>query len=154
MKRLIIISTVILMAFAMSAAYANQSNTGCGLGSVIFKGKNGLVSQVLAVTTNATFGNITFGITSGTSNCQQFSGIVSNERINTFVAHNLDNLAIDIARGSGEYLNTFAVLMDVRETERASFYSKLQGNFSRIFTSQEITYDQVLRNIETVLSSS
>jgi hypothetical protein len=70
------------------------------------------------------------------------------------VSQNLDSLAIDIARGNGEYLNTFAVLMDVREADRAAFYSKLQSNFSRIFTATSITHDQVLRNIETVLGSS
>jgi hypothetical protein len=154
MKRVLIVLTVLVMMFTMTAVYANQSNTGCGLGSLIFKGKNGLVSQTFAVTTNYSFGTQTFGITSGTSNCQQFSSIVSNERINIFVSQNLDSLAIDIARGNGEYLNTFAVLMDVREADRAAFYSKLQSNFSRIFTATSITHDQVLRNIETVLGSS
>lgn len=154
MKRLLIVLTILVMAFAVTAVYANQSNTGCGVGSMIFAGKNGLVSQTCAITTNGILGNQTFGITTGTLNCQQFSGIVSNERVNTFVAQNMDSLAIDIARGNGEYLNTFAVLMDVREGDRAAFYSRLQSNFSRIFTSRNVTHDQVLRNIETVLRSS
>ena len=154
MKKILAVFTLLITAFAFTVVYANQSNTGCGLGSIIFKNKNGLISQTLAVTTNGTSGNQTFGITSGTSNCQQFSGIASNERINTFVSQNLDNLAIDIARGSGEYLNTFAVLMDVSETQRAGFYSKLQSNFSRIFTGSTVTHDEVLRNIESVLRSS
>ncbi len=154
MRKFIIVFTVFATAFALTAAFANQSNTGCGLGSVIFQGKSGLISQTLAVTTNGTFANQTFGITSGTSNCQRFTSIASNERINIFVSENLDNLAIDIARGSGEYLSTFAVLMDVREGDRAAFYSKLQRNFSRIFTSPNITHDEVIRNIETVLHSS
>ncbi len=154
MKKILVILTVFATAFAFTAAFANQSNTGCGLGSVIFQGKSGLISQTLAVTTNGTFANQTFGITSGTSNCQRFSSIASNERINVFVSENLDNLAIDIARGSGEYLSTFAVLMDVRESDRAAFYAKLQRNFSRIFTSSNVTHDEVIRNIETVLHSS
>ena len=154
MKKVCIVLTILVMAFAVTAVQAQQSNTGCGVGSMIFAGKTGLVSQLLATTTNGIFGNQTFGITSGTLNCTQFSGIVSNERANTFVAQNMDSLATDIARGNGEYLNTFAVLMDVRENDRAAFYSKLHSNFSKIFTSRDVTHDQVLRNIETVLTSS
>ncbi|MEM4713890.1 MAG: DUF3015 family protein, partial [Candidatus Bathyarchaeia archaeon] len=103
-----------------------------GLGSVIFQGQSGLVSQTLAATTNQSTYTQYLGITTGTSNCQRFTRLVQNERLNQFVAENLDNLAIDIARGSGEYLNTLAVLMDIRETDRPAFYSTLQRNFSRI----------------------
>jgi hypothetical protein len=35
---------------------------GWRLGSIIFKGQDALLFQVLAVTTNGTFGNQTFGI--------------------------------------------------------------------------------------------
>jgi hypothetical protein len=38
---------------------ASQSNTGCGIGTIIFEGKDGLVSQVSAATTNSSFGNQT-----------------------------------------------------------------------------------------------
>lgn len=50
---------------------------------------------------------------------------MSNERINTYVADNMDNLANAAARGQGEYLNTLAVLMDVPEVSRTDFYARL-----------------------------
>lgn len=130
---------------------ASQSNTGCGLGSLIFKGQEGLLFQVLAVTTNGTFGNQTFGISSGTLNCSQPSKLASYERLNNYVADNMDNLASDIARGEGEYLNTLAVLMEVPEGSRDDFYSKLQNNFSHIYTSPQVKSIDVLRNIESLM---
>ncbi len=155
MKRFIVVATVVITVAAfVSVSYAGQSNYGCGLGSILFKGKDGLVSQTCAVTSNGICGNQTFGITSGTLNCTQFQGLVSNEKINIFVAENMDNLAKDIAKGNGEYLNTLAVLMEVKEGERTDLYKKLQSNFAKIYSSDKITHIDVINNIETVVKSS
>lgn len=153
MKRLLWL--VVLVSFialpATMCLAANQKNTGCGLGTLIMKGNDGLLFQVLAVTTNGTFGNQTFGITSGTLDCDKPARFASNEKINTFVADNMDSLANDIAKGQGEYLNTLAVLMEVPEGTRSDFYSKLQNNFSRIYTSSKVTSVDVLNNIEGMM---
>ncbi len=153
MKRLLL--TVVLVSFIVipvSVCFAaNQKNTGCGLGSVIMQGNDGLVFQVLAATTNGTFGNQTFGMTSGTSNCEKPSRLVSIEIINNYVADNMDNLASDIAKGNGEYLNTLAVLMEVPEGSRTDFYSKLQNNFSHIYPSTDVSSIEVVRNIEGLM---
>jgi hypothetical protein len=150
MKKLLL-ALVLIGFIALPAAAANQKNTGCGLGHMIMKGNDGLLFQVLAVTTNGTCGNQTFGITSGTLECDKPAKFASIERINTFVADNMDNLANDIAQGQGEYLNTLAVLMDVPEGSRADFYSKLQNNFSRIYPSTHIKSVDVVNNITTLL---
>ncbi|HDP80491.1 MAG TPA: DUF3015 domain-containing protein [Spirochaetes bacterium] len=152
MKRIITILFVLLVSIAVGAeVYAGQSNYGCGLGSLIFKGNDGLISQTAAVTLNGFFGNQIFGITTGTSNCRKFSSLASNEKINIFVADNMDNLATDIAKGNGEYLNTLAVLMDIPEKDRKEFYKKMQTNFSRIYTSKGVTHDQVIKNISALM---
>ncbi len=146
---------VVLVGFMVVAASvcfaANQKNMGCGLGTMIMKGNDGLVFQVLGVTTNGTCGNQTFGITSGTLECEKPAKFASIERINTYVSDNMDNLANDIAKGNGEYLNTLAVLMEVPEGTRTDFYSKLQNNFTRIYTSSEVTGNDVVRNIQSVM---
>jgi len=136
------------MVIPVSVCFAvNQKNTGCGLGSVVMQGNDGLVFQVLAATTNGTSGNQTFGMTSGTSNCEKPSRFVSVDRINSYVADNMDNLANDIAKGDGEYLDTLAVLMGVPEGSRIAFNSKLQNNFSRIYPSTEVNSLDVVNNI-------
>ncbi|HNR87707.1 MAG TPA: DUF3015 family protein [Spirochaetota bacterium] len=153
MKKFLVIALAAVVAISVGTElFAGQNNYGCGLGSIIFKGKDGLLSQTCAVTFNGTCANQTFGITTGTSNCEQFKGIVSNEKINKFVADNMDNLAKDIAKGNGEYLNTLAVLMEVKEPVRGQFYGKLQNNFGKIYTSEKITHVDVLNNIEKVMN--
>ncbi len=56
-----------------------------GIGTLIFEGKDGLLSQVCAGTTNGILGNQTFGITSGTLNCEKFTAFASNEQLDGFV---------------------------------------------------------------------
>ena len=155
MKKLFTVSFIAVAVICLgTVVLADQKNYGCGLGSIVFEGNDGLISQISAATTNGTFGNQTFGITSGTSNCEQFKTFTSNEKINTFVAENMDSLAKDIARGHGEYLDTFAGLIAVPESQRAALYASLQANFSKIYTSDSVSYHDVLRNIDSVIASS
>lgn len=135
----------------VGVSHASQTNTGCGLGSILFKDKDGLLSQVCAATSNGVFGNQTFGITFGTSNCAKYSSFTSNEKLNKFVHENMDNLAVDISKGSGEYLSTLAVLLDTPVEQRAELYLRLQANFSRIYASEGVTHLDVLDNIEAIL---
>jgi hypothetical protein len=144
---------IALVAFVSTAGAVDQRNTGCGLGSMIFEGQNGLVQQVVAVTTNNTFWNQTFGISFGTSNCERYKTFTMNEQVNTFVAHNMDGVAKDIAKGEGEYLDTMTGLMQMDPVQRPQFYTLLQKNFSRIYTSPAVTPAEVLANINGVASS-
>lgn len=154
-KYVVFIGVIIVAMFFVGTGFAgNQNNTGCGLGSIIFEDHDGLVSQVCAVTTNGTFGNQTFAITSGTSNAEKPADFWASKKLHTYVAENMDNLATDIAKGDGEYLNTLAVLMEVPEDQRAGFYANLQSNFSRIYTSQDVNHEDIIRNIKTVVLSS
>jgi hypothetical protein len=155
MKKIVCLGSIFIFLLVLTGiSFADQKNTGCGLGSVLFEGHDGLFSQIFAVTTNGTFGNQTFGISSGTSNCDRPASFASNEKLNKYVADNMDNLAADMAKGNGEYLNTLAVLMEIPEAERANTYETLQNNFSKIFTSSSVTSVEILNNIETVLASS
>jgi hypothetical protein len=153
MKKLVVIVNAVFMMIVVLSGVGwavDQKNTGCGLGSIAWEGQDGLMSQTLAATTNGTFGNQTFGITSGTSNCEQYKTFTHNPKVNTFVAENMDNLARDIARGQGEYVNTLAVLMEVPSAKRASFRSQLQAHFSDIYTSNKVTHSEVVQNILVV----
>ena len=153
MKKLVVIINAMFMMIVVLSGVGwavDQKNTGCGLGSIAWEGQNGLMSQTLAATTNGTFGNQTFGITSGTSNCEQYKSFSYNEKVDTFVAENMDNLAMDIARGQGEYVNTLAVLMEVPDAKKAWFRSQLQAHFSDIYTSDKVTHSDVVQNILVV----
>jgi len=151
MKKVFVCSVIlaVLVAGAAFAAGTARQNTGCGLGTLLWENKadDSSVSQALQATTNGTFGNQTFGISSGTSECKQPTHFVRNEKVNEFVAHNMDNIAKDIAKGEGESLDTLAELMDVSVDKRPAFYSVLQANFSHIFTSEKVEAADVIDNI-------
>ena len=155
MKKLTyVVSAVLLTVVFAGVGWAvDQKNVGCGLGTMIFKNENGLVSQTFAATTNGFIGNQTFGITSGTIDCEQYKTFTYNEKVDTFVAENMGNLARDIARGQGEYLNTLALLMDVPATQKAAFGSHLQAHFSDIYTSDKVTHSEVVKNIVVVTAT-
>jgi hypothetical protein len=151
-KSVLVTFAVLLLMFVLAGVgwAVDQKNTGCGLGSLAFEGQNGLMSQVLAATTNGIFGNQTFAITFGTWNCEKYKTFSYNEKVDSFVAHNMDNLARDIARGQGEYVNTLALLMEIPDAKQATFRSQLQAHFSDIYTSDQITYAEVVQNIVIV----
>ena len=153
MKRFSIALIVLTVVIAFGAAgYAStKSNTGCGVGTMIFEGKDGLISQLCATVTNGIFGNQTFGITSGTLGCEAFNSIASNQKVELFIAHNMDNLVNDISEGNGEYINTLAVLLEIPEENRNEFYTTMQANFSKIFTSADVTSKEVTKNINTII---
>jgi len=156
MRKPVVVTFAVLSMMIVLAGMGwavDPKNTGCGLGSMVFEGQNGLMSQTAAATTNGTFGNQTFGISSGTLNCEQFKTFAYNEKVGVFVAENMDNLARDIARGQGEYVNTLAVLMEVPDVKKASFRSQLQAHFSDIYPSNKVTHSEVVQNILVVAES-
>ena len=147
MKKTIGMAALIALC-GMAYAGELEDNVGIGFGSMIFEGQTGLVQQVLAATTNGSFGNQTFAISSGTLGAQKPSSFVKNDALRKFVAGNMDNLARDMAMGRGESLDTLAVLMAVPNEKRNAFRSNLQANFTKIYTSADVTHLDVLRNLE------
>jgi hypothetical protein len=151
MKNLLLVA--LLLAFT-APAFAGQaaSNTGCGLGTLLWEnGADGsVISQSLQATTNGTFGNQTFGITSGTLGCDQPANLIKNDRLLAFTADNLDLLARDIAAGQGETLDTVAELLDVPVAERPLFATALQVNFAEIFVTGGETAGVVLDRIAVI----
>ena len=148
MKKIFLTTVVLLFSFSSIVfAAAPRDNCGCGLGTMLFEGKDGFVQQILASTTNGSFGSQTFGISSGTSECKQPTHFASNEELNIFVAENMDNIVKDAAMGQGEYLDTLAWLMDVPASEHAEFSQMLQDNFSTIFPDASVSHVEVIENI-------
>jgi hypothetical protein len=139
----------ILIAVVVSAvpafAFAQQNNIGtCGWGAKLFDGQSGIAPQVLAVTTNGTSGNQTFGITTGTSGCTQDGVVKSTWKTAMFIDGNKDRLARDMSVGDGETLDSLAHLIGVSEQDRAAFGRVMQENVSVIFPAGSTTDDSVV----------
>ncbi len=147
MKR--IVSGLMLVA-ASSMAFASPG-PGCGAGSMIFKGQSGLAPHVLAVTTNGSFGNQTFGMTTGTLGCNPNTAITTNAAV--FVDQNMEQLAADMSRGEGEYLSALMLLLKVEESDKNHFKAVMKDQFSAVFSSSDVTSDQALTQLESVMKA-
>lgn len=132
---------------ASSLAFAQP---GCGVGAMIWKGQSGIAPHVLAATTNGTFGNQTFGMSTGTLGCDTNEAVQS---MAMYMDSNIDKIARDMSRGEGENLDTLAVLLNVEQKDRAEFRKLLQDNFATVFPSSDTTSDEAVSAIVTLLES-
>jgi hypothetical protein len=120
---------------------------GCGLGSLVFGNQKGAV-QILAATTNGTFGSQTFGITTGTSNCGP--GLIAMGTKN-FVEANREVLAKDISRGEGEAIGALTVINRCQDSHAVG--AALQKSFSSIFPTERASDEHVTEAILRTLQS-
>jgi len=138
---------------AVSYAATPKNNVGIGIGTMIFNGQEGLLSQICAATTNGCFGNQTFAISSGTLGAEQPSKLVRTDTLKIFVANNMDTLAQDIAVGEGEYLSTVVELLDIPAENQASFCRRARENFATIYGSEKVTHLDVLSALRDLSQS-
>jgi hypothetical protein len=135
------------IATSGSAQGMVRDNCGCGFGTMALGDETGLLSHLAATFLNGISGNQTFGISSGTLNCDQATKLVSVQEVEVFVADNMDHIAAEAAIGEGAYLHALADLLQVEEGKRPDFYANLQVNFDRIFTGPDATANGVTRSI-------
>lgn len=120
-----------------------RRNVGVGLGTRIFGHVgDGLAFQILAATTNGSFGNQTFAISSGTLGADQPNRIARLE-LNDYLRKNMDNVARDIAAGAGESLEAILDILAVPNRLRPSVASRMQSKFAAIYAEKTVTSDVV-----------
>lgn len=152
MKKFLLPVAALLAAVSLNAADELKHNVGIGVGTIIFEGQSGLLSQICAATTNGCFGNQTFAITTGTLGAEKWTGIVSNGTVKGFVKDNMDQLAREMAAGRGESLDTLADLCGI--ADHAGFARNLQAHFADIYTSPTVTNDEVVVNLAKVVEKA
>ena len=117
---------------------------GCGWGNQFFHKDN----QIMAATTNDLFGTQTFGISSGTSGCEQDRGMA---KLQTFVDGNRLALANDAARGYGETVVGLTKVLHCQDAEEVGHV--LKENYSRVFPSSRATSADISERVQSVLRS-
>ena len=98
---------------------------GCGLGSIVFGQKPGMI-QVIAATTNS-YGVQTFAISSGTSNCGESGKSASTHE---FIKVNKMALEKEVVRGQGETLVSLGQILDCKSE---NFPSAMKKTYSQDF---------------------
>ncbi|MCR9203825.1 MAG: DUF3015 domain-containing protein [Halobacteriovoraceae bacterium] len=118
-----------VMTFMVSSTFAAHGPAGCGLGSMLFAGKEGLVFNVLAATFNGSSGNQTFAMSTGTLGCED----AKEARVSgpVFIQNNREKLANDVARGQGETLDAYLKLIGAEKASK----TVLKENFAKLFAA-------------------
>ena len=147
MKKLLAITLLTSSSMVMA-----DNDVGCGLGSMVWAGQSGVVPKILAITTNGTSYNQTFGLTSGTLGCQADGVISSRARLGMFMGTNSERLARDMSVGQGESLNVLADLLGVKEQHKSLFFKTTQQHFSVIFADKNQTAGDILAALQHVMN--
>ncbi len=149
MKKLTV-GSILLLASSSAFAVA-PGGGGCGWGNALFEGQSGIGPHVLAVTTNGTSGNNTFGMTTGTNGCKTEGNLGYAGK--SMLASLMDEFSEDAAKGQGEALTAVAVMMGVQPEDRAHFAQLTHQNFASIFPSQDVTTDEVYSSLQLMMKS-
>ena len=80
-------------------------------------------------------------------------GMNQQEKIQVFAAVNFDRLKEDMAKGRGEHLTSFAVLLGVPPEQQAEFFTFTQEKFSVLFPSGQVTATEMVAALTRELSS-
>jgi hypothetical protein len=137
------------VAAVAGTAHADGYGTaGCGLGSMIFHDKPGIV-QIFAATTNNLTYTQTFGITSGTSNCKDTKAGTASAK--AFIQANREAVAKDIARGQGETITNLASLAGCSSDKAVG--AQLQRDFKSIFPSEKVSDVTVSDSVVSMLQA-
>jgi hypothetical protein len=105
----------------------------------------------VALTTNGSSGNNTFGVSSGTNGCSASGTIKYGGKSMVAVGDHMDEFSEDVARGDGEVLTAVAVTLGVAPEDRAYFKETMRVNFTRLFPTEDVTQEDVLGNMWEVL---
>lgn len=134
MKKLYLFGAAVMIA--ATPAQAIDSTGGCGLGSMAWRGQSGIIPQVAAMTTNATFLN-TIGVTLGTSGCDPNGRVTggTGKLVLAVVENNMEQFAMDASAGRGETLETIAGILNV---DSVKFGEAMQQNFAYLFANDNV----------------
>ena len=150
MKKYIFAS--LIFTASSTAMAAAPGGPDCGWGNMLFEGKSGLGSHILALTTNGTSGNATFGMTFGTNGCSTDGNLTYGG--DAMVYNLMDELIEDVARGHGEALNAVATLLGVEKNDRGLFAKVSHENFDNIFPHENVTAKEVVASLKDMMRTN
>ena len=133
------------------AALAGDDDVGCGVGTTIMAGENGLISHLLASFTNGlTFQSIS--LTLGVMGCNANDTITADAQLRKFASGNIDRLSREMAAGGGESVDALASLLGVAAEDRPAFARQVQASFGELFPSDDTTVGEMLDALDGVLA--
>lgn len=150
MKKTII--SIALLGLSSTAMAEAPGGPNCGWGNMLFDGQAGIGPHFLAITTNGTSGNATFGMTTGTNGCSVDGKLTYGGK--SFLGSIMGEFSEDVARGEGEALNAVAVMYGIEQEDRASFATAMHTNFQTLFPSENVTADEVMTSMNEIMKAN
>lgn len=146
-----ILAGAALLAVASSASAVAPGGPNCGWGNMLFQGQSGIVPHFLALTTNGTSGNATFGMTTGTNGCSTDGKLTYGGK--AMVQAMLSEFSEDVARGEGQALTAVAVAYRIDADDQAHFAALTHANFEALFPHQDVTAEDVVAALEGLMQA-
>ena len=142
---LILIGSV---SFGAAGVATADNDIGCGVGTELLKGREGVGFKILGSFTNGlTFQSIS--ITFGLLNCGKSNTI--SAQIDHFTGSNFDRLAAEMSTGEGETLAALGTLFEIEDGDRSRFYGLTQQNFWVLFPTDETTAGEMLSTLQQLM---
>ena len=147
MKNIII--TLIALVSATSA-FSKDSSSGCGMGWEVAP-RQSLISSTTRSIVNATFSS-TIAMTLGTSGCAKHSIVKNDAKGIHFAEANLNQLAIEMARGNGEFVTSFATVFGCQNS--TAFGSMVQANYEVVLPSEKTSGVELYNNVKAQIKNN
>lgn len=148
-KKSIVIQLILKTPQANALRNQRYGGAGCGLGSMLFTDKEP-VFQILASTTNNTYSNQTFGISSGTSNCDPPPR--KKEITEAFIETNRIATSNDIAKGAGETIIALSKTYGCPDSAKVAHV--LQKSYKFIFQPGHDNAKEIVDHLEYVMENN
>lgn len=148
----VVVAMFFTLTVVSSALAAGYGAAGCGFGGLVIK-DNSLLPQIGAWFLNGLYGNQTFAMTSGTSECGGLKATMAQKDQEQFVQNNYESLAKEMAMGQGEGLNTLSDLLGCPTEQRESFASYTKENYPSLFKEETTEPTEMLAALKKSLSS-
>lgn len=125
MKQMI---TILAATLLSASVFAQDTFDGCGLGWEVTQDKT-VIATTTRGTTNA-FVPPSFGMTTGSLGCDEFTGIAMNDRSSAeYVAKNFETIRAELATGQGEYVDATAQSFNC---DSQAFGKHMQKNYDGV----------------------
>ena len=145
------IAAAALLSVGSLAQAEAPGGPGCGWGNMLFAGQAGIVPHFLAATTNGSSGNGSFGMTLETNGCSTQGVLSYGGDAMVWFDQVIEEYSTDVARGEGDALEAVAVMIGVAPEHRDHFGSVMHENFAALFPNVDVTPDEVLNVMASVM---
>lgn len=151
MRKLIVSACCVMALVGAQSAFAGEKGAGCGIGKVVMEGKSGVGANLVASILNDILIPRTFFMTTGVLGCDTTQTVQNDQQTESFVAMNMDSLAVDMAQGQGEHLAALASMIGINGEDEAAFYGVARDQYGSVFGAEELSSTQLLDSLHTAM---